>query len=167
MIAFTRRQSALIGDRLAQPGHNFPSGRGVAGIGLSADAMVMLSPRDYERYCAEPDARLGAAFGGLIIHSCGNWGRWLPGVMKLPGLRMVDGAFSIEGDPNPNDPEVFRRALAGTGVALQMRSSRSPDEILTYVRRTWTPGMKMVVYLSEPDPDLQRRLYTEIHAICQ
>ncbi|MBN2306300.1 MAG: hypothetical protein JXQ72_17590, partial [Anaerolineae bacterium] len=42
LIAFTLRQSVLIGDRLARPGHGFASSRRGTGIGMSTDNLVMI-----------------------------------------------------------------------------------------------------------------------------
>jgi hypothetical protein len=166
IIDFTQRQSELIGPRLARPGHGFASSRAGEGIAFSNDNLVMISPRMYQRVCAPLDARIGAAFGGTSIHSCGNWARWLNAVRSIPNLKMVDAAFSPQTDPNPNEPEDFRDALVGTGVVLHARVVGDPDTVLDRVRRLWKPGLKLVVVTYVVDPAAQRRLYDDIHALC-
>jgi hypothetical protein len=110
--------------------------------------------------------RLAQAFGGVAIHSCGNYARWLPALLKIPGLTMVDAAFSPRTDPKPNVPEAFRDALAGSGVALQARVVGEPDEVLEVARRLWAPGLKLMLVTYVPDPGAQRRLYADLHALC-
>lgn len=166
VIAFTRKQSALIGDTLARPGHGFASSRAGTGIGMSDDMMVMLSPKMYERFCVENNARIGAEFGGAVIHSCGNWGRWIDAVKQIPNLVMIDGAFSPQTDPDYNDCELFRDALVEAGVILEARIVGDPEEVLARVKRLWSPGLKLLVVTTVQDPPAQHQLYRDIHAFC-
>jgi hypothetical protein len=167
LIDFTRRQSALIGPCLARPGHGFASSRLGTGIGLSTDNLIMVSPQLYESFCLADNRAIGAAFGGVAIHSCGDFARWLPALLQLDNLVMVDGAFSPRTDPKPNVPEKFRDTLTGTGVVLQARLVGDPDEVLALARRLWAPGLKLIVVTYVPEPEAQRRLYAELHALCQ
>jgi hypothetical protein len=166
VIRFTKIQSELIGTVLARPGHGFASARAGTGIGLSTDNLIMVSPATYADFCADHTARIGAEFGGTAFHSCGNWGRWLPAVKKIPNLIMVDGAFSPQTDPAYNKCEEFRDALAGSGVILHARIVGDPDEVLARVRRLWQPGVKLIVGVHVQDPKAQRQLYHDIHAVC-
>lgn len=166
IIDFTQKQSALIGPRLARPGHGFASSRAGVGLGLSTDNLVMIAPRLVEQFCVADAAAIGAAFGGVAIHSCGNYARWLPALRKIDNLLMVDAAFSPQTDPKPNLPEAFRDALAGTGVIVQARMVGEPDEVLALTRRLWTPDMKLIVVTYAPDPVAQRRLYAQLHELC-
>jgi hypothetical protein len=166
VIRFTQIQSGLIGEALARPGHGFASARTGTGIGLSTDNLIMVSPAMYADFCAEHTARIGGVFGGTAFHSCGNWGRWLPAVKKIPNLIMVDGAFSPQTDPAYNKCEEFREALAGTGVILHARLVGDPEEVLARVRRLWKPGVKLIVGTHVQDPQAQHRLYQDIHRVC-
>jgi hypothetical protein len=166
VIRFTKIQSNLIGTALARPGHGFASARTGTGIGLSTDNLIMVSPAMYSEFCGEHSARIGESFGGTAIHSCGNWGRWLPAVKKIPNLIMVDGAFSPQTDPAYNKCEEFRDALAGTGVILHVRIVGDPEEVLTRVKRLWKPGVKLIVGTHVQDPRAQRQLYHDIHRLC-
>lgn len=166
LIRFTRRQSDLIGAALARPGHGFASSRAGTGIGLSTDNLIMVSPAMFEEFCVADSARIGAAFGGTAIHSCGNWGRWIEAVKKIQNLTMVDGAFSPQTDPAYNRCEDFRDALAGTGVILHVRIVGDADEVISRVRRLWKPGLKLIVGTHLQGPREQHRVYHAIHDIC-
>jgi hypothetical protein len=166
VIRFTKIQSDLIGAALARPGHGFASARTGAGIGLSTDNLIMVSPAMFADFCNEHTARIGDAFGGTAFHSCGNWGRWLPAVKKISNLIMVDGAFSPQTDPAYNQCEEFRDALAGTGVILHTRIVGEPEEVLARVKRLWKPGLKLIVVTHVQDPRVQHRLYRDIHKLC-
>lgn len=166
VIRFTQEQSRRIGDQLVRPGHGFASARTGTGIGLSSDNLVMISPRAYRQFCIENDERIGAAFGGTAIHSCGDWSRWLPAVKANPQLFMVDAAFSPQTDPDYNDPAAFRAAFAGTGVIVHARMVGDPDDVLPRVEQLWGPGMRLIVTTYVQDPAAQHKLYRDIHALC-
>lgn len=166
LIRFTQKQSELIGGLLARPGHGFASSRAGTGIGLSTDNLIMVSPAMFEEFCVADCERVGDAFGGTAIHSCGNWGRWIESVKKIKNLTMVDGAFSPQTDPAYNKCEEFRDALAGTGVILHARLVGDYDEVISHVRRLWKPGLKLIVGTHVQDPQEQHRLYHTIHEIC-
>lgn len=167
VIRFTQAQSQRIGDRLARPGHGFASARAGRGIGLSSDNLVMISPRAYRQFCVENDARIGAAFGGTALHSCGDWARWIPAVKANPQLFMVDAAFTQRTDPAFNSAAAFRDAFAGTGVIVHARMVGDPAEVLARVRQLWAPGMKLIVVTYEQNPAVQHQLYRDIHALCE
>jgi len=166
LIRFTKTQSDLIGSALARPGHGFASSRAGTGIGLSTDNLIMVSPPMYTEFCGEHSARIGDHFGGTAIHSCGNWGRWLPAVKQIRNLSMVDGAFSPQTDPAYNQCEEFRDALVGTGVILHVRIVGDSEEVLSRVKRLWKPGIKLIVGTHVQDPKAQHRLYHDIHRLC-
>jgi len=167
VIRFTQAQSRRIGDRLVRPGHGFASACSGTGIGLSSDNLVMISPRAYRQFCVENDARIGAAFGGTAIHSCGDWARWVEAVKGNPRLTMVDAAFTPRTDPNYNDAAAFLAAFAGTGIVVHARMVGDPDEVLARVRQLWGPGMRLIVVTYEQDPAAQHQLYRDIHALCK
>ena len=79
---------------------------------------------------------------------------------------MVDGAFSPQTDPDPNDCERFRDALVDTGVILEARIVGDPEEVLARVKRLWSPGLKLLVVTTVQDPPAQHPLYRDIHAFC-
>ena len=167
VIRFTQQQSELISDQLARPGHGFASSRAGRGIGLSTDNLVMISPNMYDKFCIADNIQIGSRFGGVAIHSCGDFARWLPALKKIDNLLMVDAAFSPQTDPDPNTPEAFRDAFVNTGVIVHARMVGDPPEVLTLTKRLWTPGLKLIVVTYVPDPIAQQQLYHDLHTLCR
>lgn len=166
VIRFTQQQSELIGDQLARPGHGFASSRTSRGIGLSTDNLVMISPRMVEKFCVADNIKIGAAFDGVAIHSCGDYARWLPALKKIDNLLMVDAAFSPQTDPDPNTPETFRDAFVNTGVIVHARMVGDPGEVLALARRLWAPGLRLIIVTYVQDSAAQQRLYHDLHNLC-
>ena len=98
---FLLKQRELIGPALALPGHGFASSRAMTGLGASDDTSIMISNAMFDELEAGPLSELCAPFGGAFYHSCGNWEKKLPSVLRVPGLLGADGAFSSETDPSP------------------------------------------------------------------
>lgn len=122
ILAFSQEQAELLGETWARPGHIMQSTLGGKGISISDDNIVMVGPDDYRTFSVPYNERLAKAFGGVAVHSCGNFEKQLPALVETEGLIMIDGAFTLQGDPNPNEQyEYFRETMAGRGVILQAR----------------------------------------------
>lgn len=148
IVEFSRLQAAHIGQAWACPGHIMPSAAGVTGLSISDDNIVMVSPDDYERLAVPYCSRIAEAFGGVAVHSCGNFERQLPALMKTAQLCMIDGAFCSSGDPNPNtDLELFRDTLSGTGTILHARMDRDWPNLLP---RLVDPDLRLVLAVPGP-----------------
>lgn len=165
-LAFLRTQRILIGDALVWPGHGFASSQMFRGLGMSADNMVMLSPRQYQRYEIPLLGTIGDEFGGVAFHSCGDWSRKIATIKQTRNLVMVDAAFSPQTDPSPNPPEAFAEAFAGTGVVVNARIVGPQELIIETVHKLWKPGMKLIVVTYCQTPQEQHAVYQKIHAIC-
>jgi hypothetical protein len=166
-IDFVNEQKKLIGDCLANPGHGFASARNFYGYGQSDDNIVMLSNEQYVD-CALPSfEKTGQAFGGSVLHSCGNWSDKIPAVKTIKGLRTVDAAFSSETDPDPNPGAPFADAFADTGIVVNARIVGNPRIIEEKVRELWKPGMKLIVVTYCETQEEQQEAYDRIHAICE
>ena len=137
MREYLLKMQALIGDALALPGHGFASSRQMKGIGASDDTSIMISNPMFDELEADQLADMCEPFGGAFYHSCGNWERKIPSVLKVRNLLGADGAFSSETDPSPNDPEPFGRAFAGTGKILNLRAVGNADTVADTVRKVW------------------------------
>jgi hypothetical protein len=166
-IAFSRAQMTLIGDALARPGHGFASCRAFGGLGLSCDVAVTMAPGGYRDLDGPRLTRAGRTFGGVAFHSCGDWSGWIPVVQAVPGLVMIDGAFSAETDPKPNPPEPFARAFRGGDAALHARVVGSAERVAETVRALWRPPMRLIVTTYCATPEEQARTYAAVHAICE
>ena len=163
---FLLRQRELIGPALALPGHGFASSRKMFGLGASGDTSIMISNPMFDELEAEPLADMCEPFGGVFYHSCGNWGKKIPSVLKIRNLVGADGAFSSETDPSPNDPVPFGEAFAGTGKILNLRAVGSPDVVEEAVRKVWRPGLRLIVNTYCKTPEEQKLAYDRIHEIC-
>jgi hypothetical protein len=151
----------------ANPGHGFASARNFAGYGQSDDNIVMLSNEQYID-CAVPSfEKVGLAYGGTVLHSCGDWSDKIPVLQHIKGLLMADGAFSSETDPHPNPATPFAEGFANTGIILNARIVGNVDVIEQTVRQLWRPGMKLIVVTYCTTPEEQTRAYDIIHEICK
>jgi len=165
-IAFNTKQEQLIGDALVLPGHGFASSTAWEGLGMSDDNAIMISPRQYSELAAPAVEKICAPYGGPAFHSCGNWNAWIGAVLNMKGIRMADGAFSLQTDPGATGNLEAFHSFANTGVVLNARIVGDLQTIETQVRRLWTPGMKLVVVTYCETPEEQERAYDLIHDCC-
>ena len=88
-----------------------------AGASLSADSLVMISP-DFYRACYQPYLqRIGEKYGGLAVHSCGDFSAVAPVLCATPGVRAVNaGQMTV---PDLQAAGVDSRTLISAGVMLQ------------------------------------------------
>lgn len=167
MIEFTYEQKSLIKDALVYPGHGFASARNWDGFGMSDDNIVMLPDDLYLDLVIPSFEKCSQPFGGAVLHSCGNWANKIPAVKKIKDLKMVDAAFSIETDPDPNDPEQFADGFRNADIIVNGRIVGGLETIETTVRKLWKPGMKLVVVTYCKTPEEQGKAYELIHSICK
>jgi hypothetical protein len=70
-----------------------PDGQGLA---ISDDALAVLSPQTYEEFALPYANELSEEFGGIFIHSCGNFVHQFDNLEKVRGLRGLNfGASEI------------------------------------------------------------------------
>jgi hypothetical protein len=74
------------------------------GISVSNDACVMISAEEHDEFCLPYLNLISDAFGGLYVHSCGNWVHQLPSLEKIINLRGLE--FGIT--ETPFDPVAER-----------------------------------------------------------
>lgn len=167
LVDFSREQKEIIGDALASPGHGFASSREFTGLGMSDDTVTMMPDDIYFGQCVPAMVKAGNEFGGTVFHSCGNWSGKKGGIVRIPGIRMADGAFSLATDPGANPTDGYAEAFANTGVVLNARIVGAPHIVLEKVRQLWKPGMKLIVVTYAETPEEQEYLYEQIHSICR
>ncbi|WP_167607096.1 uroporphyrinogen decarboxylase family protein [Maribellus sediminis] len=166
-VEFNNEQQKLIGDALALPGHGFASSQKWSGMGMSDDNAIMISPEQYTELAVPSAIKVCDPFGGVAFHSCGDWSGWIDAVLNIEGIKMADGAFSLETDPGAtNNLEAFH-AFAGTGVVLNARIVGDTETIEQQVKRVWMPGMKLVVVTYCETPEEQTKAYNRIKEICR
>lgn len=163
---FSQVQMKAIGQALVRPGHGYASCRCFEGLGVSDDNILMISGRQYRDLVAPAMEFLGRCFHGWAFHSCGDWSGRIEIIKEIPGLRMVDAAFSPATDPSPNDPRQFAQAFANTGIVVNARIVGAADVVLDTVEKLWTRGMKLMVVTYCHNPEEQARVYDRIHEIC-
>lgn len=148
VIVFSRVQAERIGaGLLAQPGHMFPSWVGGRGIALSDDNLAVASPEVNERFSLPRNERIGAAFGGVAVHSCGRWSHTMARLPRWPMHYMIDCAIGPAVDPNPNEPRAVREALAGTGVICKARVGGPLEQTLPRILDLAAPDLRLMVEL--------------------
>ena len=86
-----------------------------AGIRISDDTAALLSPNLYREFGVRYNGMIAEAFGGVVVHSCGDVQNVVEPMMEIPGLTGLD--FTIPQNPNW---EVIRTAAAGK-TALYLR----------------------------------------------
>lgn len=164
-ISFYREQEKLIGGLLVKPGHGFASSHFFEGFGMSDDNVVMVDEEKYIELAKPSFEKLGKAFGGPVMHSCGNFSDKTGMLGKIDGLKMVDAAFTAETDPDPNPAEPFREALAGSGIILNARMVGNPETVRQTLAEMWKPGMKIIAVTYSQTPQEQKQVYEMIHAM--
>jgi len=164
-IEFTGKQLEILESVVVWPGHGFASSPHFQGIGMSDDNMLMISGEDYMRLCAPATEKFGNAFGGPVFHSCGDWSGRVEHIKKMKNLKVVDGAFSAETDPDPNLIEPFH-TFTDSNIVVNARIVGDVDTITSTVKKLWKPGMKLIVTTYCKSPEEQLLAYNKIHEIC-
>jgi hypothetical protein len=106
-----------------------PDGRGLS---VANDVGVMLSPALHDEFSVPYLNRLSDAFGGVYIHSCGDWTHLFPSLEKVRGLRGLEfGASEAPFD------EVLARFGGKTVLACRVGLHRDIrfDGMADFVRR--------------------------------
>ncbi len=96
------------------PGRNFPSISENIGICIADDTpLIMLGPDMYREFAFPYNAELGEVFGGIHIHSCGDYRHNLHNLLDLPNIRSIQlhagpGEFPLPETADEDAP--FNRA---------------------------------------------------------
>jgi hypothetical protein len=64
-----------------------------AGLRVSDDVLAVISPRQYREFGVPYNNRLSDAFGGIVIHSCGNIVHNLQAILETRGLRGIEATL--------------------------------------------------------------------------
>jgi hypothetical protein len=72
------------------PGANFPCISENIGLCLADDTpLIMLSPAMYQEFALPYNCRIGEAFGGVHLHSCGDYRHNLDNVLQITNIRSI------------------------------------------------------------------------------
>jgi hypothetical protein len=107
IIDFYKEKEKLIGDVQVKEGHGFASSRFFDGFGLSDDNLVMVDSDTNRNIVCPSFEKVGKAFDGPVLHSCGNYSEKAGMMAKISGKKMIDAAFTSETDPSPNPATPF------------------------------------------------------------
>ncbi len=84
------------------------------GLRVSDDTAALLSPDLYREFGAYYNGKLAEAFGGVVVHSCGNCSRVVPAMLETPGLKGLDLTM-------PQNTDWSALEAAAGGVVLSLR----------------------------------------------
>jgi hypothetical protein len=92
MIEFARAQREIVRAAGAEfvPSSFQPWLPDGAGISVANDVAVMLSPELHDEFGVPYLNRISEAFGGIYIHSCGDWTHLFSSLEKVRGLRGLE-----------------------------------------------------------------------------
>ena len=121
MIQFSEQQFEALGQTATHPGHMMISSKQLKGISLSDDNMAVLDPISYQTTSKTYNEQLSRHFGGLAIHTCGNFAHTAQALLESEGLFMVDCAIGKTVDPTPNDPATIRKIFSGSDILVKVR----------------------------------------------
>ena len=159
IIEFSRLQADLIGPTLlSRPGHIMAcSHTGGPGISISEDNIMVASPYVNEHFLLPYTNAVGAAFGGVAIHSCGCWTHSMAITRKMENVMMIDCAVGLGSDPNPNAPEDVREAMLDSGIIVSARCGSDLKRVLDTLDRLAGPGIRLVVRMGCTPENSQAR----------
>lgn len=89
IVAFVKEQRARCPEFIPchYPPLWLPDGGGIA---VSDDGLAVLSPKLYREFCIPYMNELSEEFGGLVVHSCGNFSHQLDNLARLRRLRGIN-----------------------------------------------------------------------------
>lgn len=149
---FSLLQKNIIGKALASPGHIMANSSIYGkGISISDDNLAVCSQKTNEEFLLPYDIQLGQKFGGVAIHSCGNWAHTMPIIVQSPDVFMIDCAISLDADPNPNTPEAVRDIFRGTDKIVQARIGSDVHAGVELIRRIWAKDLRLIVSIQGID----------------
>ena len=179
IIEFSLVQIKEIGFNNARPGHNGVITRPLnrsSGIGLSDDFLTTVSPKFYAEFSRPYNERIAKALGGVVVHSCGIWGKGIIAeVLKTKGIMGVElavnkggrsshdltGNYTVGWDPNPNLPETIRDNFEGTGIPVKGRIGAEP---LSLIEKIYHPNLIFVPQIMWVDDPIERdKNYDMLH----
>ena len=110
---------------------------------LCSECRSLVSVSTYEEFEAPYLARIGKQLGPYGIHSCGSWERTVPGALRDPNLRAMNGQV------RENDLAELCQLAKGE-VVLSIGPSQNLPE-----RYTWSDTRSFLRYVLETVPESQ------------
>jgi hypothetical protein len=138
-----------------------------AGVRVSDDTAALLSPALYREFGVKYNNMISEAFGGIVVHSCGDIQYVVPAMMEIKGLKGLD--FTI---PQVMNWEAVKNAAAGkTVLCLRQRywdhSRDDHVDLAEYSKKLLdTFGRRgLIIETSVPGAEEARDLGRKLHHI--
>jgi hypothetical protein len=165
MIEFSEMQFETIGPKASRPGHIMLSSPNLPGISISDDNMAVISKRSYTNSALPYNSKLGDHFGGISIHTCGDFSHNFDVVKQVKNLVVMDCALAGV-DPQPNNPKKLAEAFAGSGIILKCRVGADP-ECWKGLEDLVRPDLKLMLQVSS-DGDVRKseHMYESLKQKC-
>ena len=112
-IDYVNMQLATITD-LHSMGHEVLCVPREVGLRISDDTAVLLSPKLYREFGVYYNGLLAEAFGGIVVHACGDSKHVIPAMLETPGLKGLDLTM-------PQNSDWTQLAAAAGKVVLSLR----------------------------------------------
>lgn len=165
MIEFSDMQYEEMGPTATHPGHIMLSTRQMPGISISDDNMSVISQPTYRNSALIYNNKLSDHFGGLAIHTCGNFVQNYATAKETRNLTMIDCAVAGV-DPSPNDAAKLSAAFANTGIVIKARIGAEEvnwsglDDLIR-------PDLKLIIQI-ESDGDVAKynQVYERLKTRC-
>ena len=167
LIEFSQMQFEAMGPTATRPGHIMLSAPHLVGISISDDNMSVISPATYRNSALPYNSRLGEHFGGVAIHTCGNFAHNYEIVKQVKNISVIDCAASEGVDPQPNDAAKLSAAFAGSGIVIKARVGAEAEN-WRVLDDLVDPRLKLIVQV-ETDGDIatSNRIYEELKTRCR
>jgi hypothetical protein len=138
-----------------------------AGVRVSDDTATLLSPDLYREFGVKYNNLISKAFGGIVVHSCGDTQYVVSAMMEIEGLKGLD--FTI---PQVMNWEPVKNAAAGkTALVLRQRYWDHPVDtkvdLVEYSKKLLdTFGRRgLIIETSAPSGEEARALGERMHQL--
>jgi Uroporphyrinogen decarboxylase (URO-D) len=164
MIEFSEMQFEALGPTASRPGHIMVSAPELQGISISDDNMAVISHTSYLNSALAYNSRLGEYFGGVSIHTCGNFVQNYATIKQVKNLVLIDCPVS-GADPLPNDPRKLSQAFANTDTIIKARIGG--EEHWGVLEDLIDPDLKLIIQIdSDGDTTKSNLNYERLKERC-
>jgi Uroporphyrinogen decarboxylase (URO-D) len=138
------------------------------GIRISDDTAALMSPNLYREFGGRYNSMISRAFGGIVVHSCGDVQNVVGPMTEIEGIRGLDLTL-----PQNPDWEVIREA-AGGRIPLCLRhfywdhGSDAAVDLAEYTKTIidFFGRRGLMIQTSTPDPKAAVALSRKLEGIC-
>ncbi len=117
------------------------------GLSVANDECVMISPELHDEFNVPYLNRISEAFGGVYIHSCGNWTHQLPSLKKVINLRGVEFGAS-ETPIGPVVAALGAKTLIACRIGLNRENRfESMPEFISLIRKAQPSNRGLFIHV--------------------